>query len=70
MEFETPVNPYPAFSRDQLLPSSGIEMPDHLRALCEEVRYRIGEVRRAFERLEEAERRLVAALQHTEEPPF
>ena len=68
MEFETPVNG--SFSKGQLLPSSGIEMLDHLRALSEEVRYRIGEVRRAVERLDEAERHLVAVLRQTEEPPF
>lgn len=63
MEFETPVNGCAAFPEDQLL-------LDHLKALAEEVRYRIGEVRRAIERLDKAERHLVTILQQTEEPPF
>ena len=66
MEFETNENGCPAFSKNQL-------MFKHLRALSEEVRYRIGEVRRALERLDEAERHLVAVLQQTQgpqEPPF
>jgi hypothetical protein len=71
MEFETPVNG--SFSKEQLLPPSGTEMLDHLRALSEEVRYRIGEVKRAVERLDEAQCHLVAVLQQTQgpqEPPF
>ena len=43
---------------------------EHLRALSDELRYRIGEVQRALERLKDAERRLTAGLQQTQEPPF
>jgi len=42
----------------------------HLRALSEELRYRIGEVKRALERLEDTEKRLAATPYQTQNPPF
>ena len=42
----------------------------HLLALSEELRYRIGEAKRALERIDDVGQRLTIILRQNQEPPF